>query len=91
MRDRRTVDVHAGHLARDGREQRAAVALAARCVEHALPGRVAARERVPVDVLVDDLAPDAGDEALAGKRQVVGHRSGLVADRTSPCRKNVQF
>jgi hypothetical protein len=91
MRDRRLVDVDAGHLAGDGREQRAAVAFAAGGVQHALPVRVSARVRIAVDVLVDDLAPDAGDEALAGERQVVRHRSGLVAVRASPRGKNMQF
>ena len=73
MRDRRGVDVDAGDVGRRVGEERAAVAFAARDVEHAPAGDVAPRERVAMHVLVDDLAADAGDEALAGEFEVGGH------------------
>ncbi len=76
VRDRLGGNVHADHRRRDAGEQRAAVAFAARHVEHAPPRAQRPRERVAVPVLVGDLAGDAGHEALAGEFEFGGHGKG---------------
>ena len=60
VRDRRDVDVDADRARSHGRQQRGAVALAARGVEHAPARDEAPRESVAMPVLVGDLAGTPG-------------------------------
>jgi len=66
------------------REQRAAVALAARDVEDLAAGDERGREMVAVPVLVPDLAGGARDEALAGEFEFVVYRAPLALRGVPP-------
>ena len=76
VRDRLRGHVDAGHVRRVLREQVAAVALAARGVEHALPGRERRHRGVAVPVLVPDRPAHVRQEALAGERERGGGVGG---------------
>ena len=67
MIDRRGIEVDAGHRHGNLREKRAPVAFATSCIQDAATAGEAARKRVPVHMLVDDLARHAGHEALSGE------------------------
>jgi hypothetical protein len=62
-------DVHTCHRGRVMREQIAAVAFAARCVEHALAGRQRRHGGIAVPVLVPDRSAHVRHEPLAGERE----------------------
>ena len=87
MRDRGRGDVGAGHPRGATGQERAAVTLAARDVEHVAPGDDRQGEMVAMPVLVPDLARGAGNEALAGERQGVVHADDSTrAVRSAPAR-----
>src|SRR5258706_3274741 len=77
VRDRLRRPVDAGYVARALREERRAVTLAARDVEHAGALDPALREVITMPVLDPDLTLHAGDEAFAGEGQRLGHLSRL--------------
>ena len=80
VRDRGRRDVGPDHACRAAREERAAVTLAARDVEHLASRDERRDEVVAMPVLVPDLACGARDEALAGERKLVVHSGHSTRD-----------
>ena len=80
-------DVGAGHPGGVGCEERAAVAFAARDVEHVAARDERRHEMIAMPVLVPDLAGGAGDEALAGEREGFVHAGNSTRLRraAAPC------
>ena len=68
------------------REERAAVALAARDVENLATGDERRDEMIAMPVLVPDLAGGAGDEALAGEREFVVHGANSTRAQAAAAR-----
>jgi hypothetical protein len=79
MGDRLRVDVYSSNLSRHMGEKLGAIAFATSDVENALPLSQPARDRISVEMLVDQRLVTAGDQPLS--RPCEGFRSALFLHR----------